>query len=256
MSDIQNNLIIEHFDIIDSTNDYLYRKTLTDIDINKNYLVIAKEQTNGHGRNNNTFLSKKNKGIYFSLLTYNENDILTLTANVSAIIYKQFKKKFNIELDIKWVNDLYYKNKKICGILVKKYFNFIIIGIGIDIYKNEELPLDLVDIVGYIFEEEVSNELIEKLIIGITLDTLQIINSNKILDEYFTKNIVYGKDVLISKNIYNNSKIILNKNNIDSNDLNEYECKIIDINDNGNLIVEDDNYIKIIDTSDVKIIMR
>ena len=253
---MDNNLNIEELDIIDSTNDYLYRKNINGVNKNNNYLVIAKEQTNGHGSKNRTFLSKKDSGIYFSILTYNNNDILKLTANICVIIYREIKKNFNIELNIKWVNDLYYNNKKVCGILVKKYEDAIIIGIGIDLYKNNFLPDELKTTVGYIFEKNIDYNIIKKTIISIANEILKNINNNEILDEYFDKNIVYNKKVLINKNIYENSIVIKDKKNSNNNCFEKYECKIIDINKNGNLVVEDDNYIKLINTYDVEIIMR
>ena len=106
------------FDTIDSTNDYLYERLNNIIN---DTLVISKEQTNGHGTNDRSFISKKDVGIYFSLLiNYNdEKEIKYITEKVAVSIYKVLKEKYNIDSRIKWVNDIYLNNKKVCGILCK-----------------------------------------------------------------------------------------------------------------------------------------
>lgn len=99
-------------------------------------------------------------------------------------MYSVFKEIFDIEFKIKWVNDLYYNDKKVCGILCRNLIRnkAVIIGIGIDLFENINLDESLKDIAGYIFKDK--NEL------------LKILNNNKLL----------SKESCIYKNIYEDFK--------------------------------------------------
>lgn len=150
---------------IDSTNDYLERE-LENGNINKDTIVIARNQTNGHGSKGRTFISPENVGIYFTFLHFydpNDNQLDFITQKTAVAIYEVFNQIFNIEFKIKWINDLYYNDKKVCGILCRNLikYNAVIIGIGIDLFKNNNLADEIKDIAGYIFENK--KDLLDKL---------------------------------------------------------------------------------------------
>ena len=158
------NFLFEKLDMVDSTNDYLVRE----VDfgkINKDKILIARMQTNGHGLSDKTFISPENVGIYFSFLHfYNDmSELKFITQKAAVAVYKTFKEIFDIELSIKWVNDLFYNNKKVCGILCKNLIKHkaCLVGIGIDLFKNENIDKSIKDIAGYIFEDK--KDLIDKL---------------------------------------------------------------------------------------------
>lgn len=179
------NFQFEKLDSIDSTNDYLTRE-LEKGNIIKDKIVVAKHQENGHGMNGKTFSSPKDVGIYFSMLHFYENDkeLEFITQKVAVAIYKTFYEIFNIELKIKWVNDLYYNEKKVCGILCRNLIKHraVLIGVGIDLFENKNLDNDLKDIAGFIFKDK--RDLVDKL------------NSNKKI----------SKDSCTYKNIYEDFK--------------------------------------------------
>lgn len=146
-----------HFTTIESTNDYL--KSKIDENIDHDIILIVDEQTNGKGQNDKSFWCPKDTGLYFSILHFYINlmEIEDITIKVGNIIHDILKSKYNIDTNIKLINDLYKNNKKVCGILCKNIISkkAIIIGIGIDLYKNNNIPDDLIDIVGYIFDEKI-----------------------------------------------------------------------------------------------------
>lgn len=158
-----NDTIIDviTFESINSTNDYLYDNIKT---FDNDTLVIAHEQTDGHGTKGRNFISKKDVGIYFSLLlNYSDDKQITyITEKVAVSIYNVLLKYYNIDTRIKWVNDIYFNNKKVCGILCKNsIFNKkVIIGIGIDLYKNSNLDDDVKDIAGFLFNERIDEVLL------------------------------------------------------------------------------------------------
>ena len=149
------------FESINSTNDYLYDNIKT---FDNDTLVIAYEQTDGHGTKGRNFISKKDVGIYFSLLLNYSDDrqITYITEKAAVSIYNVLLKFYNIDTRIKWVNDIYYNNKKVCGILCKNsIFNKkVIIGIGIDLYKNSNLDDDIKDVAGFLFNEKIDEVLL------------------------------------------------------------------------------------------------
>lgn len=133
------------FDVINSTNDYLKEH----INEFENYdIVSAKIQTLGRGRRGNTWLSSEGMAMFSFLLEneYNLNieDYTKLPMIVGIAVLSTLKKISNENFTFKWTNDVYYKDKKISGILVEKIDNKFIIGIGINI--NNKIPKDIENI--------------------------------------------------------------------------------------------------------------
>ena len=158
------NFLFEKLDSVDSTNDYLTREVESG-KVTKDKILITRHQTNGHGSNGRTFISDDNVGIYFTLLHFYESDIELkfITQKAAVAVYQFFKNTFDMELKIKWVNDLYYNDKKVCGILCRNLIKYkaVIIGIGIDLFENKNINDEIKDIAGYIFKDK--KDLIAKL---------------------------------------------------------------------------------------------
>lgn len=139
------HLKLVNLDSVDSTNGYcheLAKKGAREITI-----VRAKGQTKGRGRMGRTWISPKNKGIYFSLILTPPNpleDLYYLPVIFSLAVARALG--HILALRIKLPNDVVSGNRKICGILVeakvaKKKADFVIAGIGININTGkEELP--------------------------------------------------------------------------------------------------------------------
>lgn len=158
------NFLFEKLDSVDSTNDYLIRE-VENGKVTKDKILITRHQTNGHGSNGRTFISDDNVGIYFTLLHFYESDteLKFITQKAAVAVYQFFKNTFDMELKIKWVNDLYYNDKKVCGILCRNLIKYkaVIIGIGIDLFENKNINDEIKDIAGYIFKDK--KDLIAKL---------------------------------------------------------------------------------------------
>ncbi len=104
--------------------------------------VVADSQTSGRGRMGRKFESPEGKGIYLSVILRPDfsakTALFTTTAAavaVSEAIFEETGKKAGI----KWVNDIYIGQKKVCGILAEaeanpktSRFEFIILGIGVN----------------------------------------------------------------------------------------------------------------------------
>ena len=107
-----------------------------------NTLYLSTCQTAGRGRFQRPYYSPSQGGIYMSLhiqpnLPYEKLPSYTLL--VAGAVYKAIKNLTLIEVDIKWVNDIYFKHKKIAGILTEAMTSVetglvtdVIIGLGIN----------------------------------------------------------------------------------------------------------------------------
>ena len=85
-------------------------------------LVLTNQQSAGRGRMGRKFESPAGQGIYLSLLLRADipaADAQTVTVSAAVAVCRAVKALCGLELSIKWVNDLYYHGKKVCGILTE-----------------------------------------------------------------------------------------------------------------------------------------
>lgn len=130
-----------HLSSVDSTNTYLKQnyKSL------ENYTFVSTEkQTAGRGRNNRTWESEDSKNLLFSLLILDKELIKEYKkiSIISAYTIINILKEYGInDLSIKWPNDIYYKDDKLCGILLEAIttddIECLIIGVGLNV--NQEV---------------------------------------------------------------------------------------------------------------------
>lgn len=107
-------------------------------------VLISNNQLGGKGRNGRPFYCEKNKGIYMSVLIKPDIPLdlsLLITACAGVSIVDAIKDVYGIETGIKWVNDIYYKNKKLAGILCEAgielqsmSLEYMVVGIGINVH--------------------------------------------------------------------------------------------------------------------------
>ena len=111
-------------------------------------LAIADKQNAGRGRKGRDFYSPKGSGLYMSLAM---RDALTLmkTAKVTAVAAVAVAEAIDRVVFggqdrslIKWVNDIYIGDKKVCGILSEAMISMedealgtVVVGIGINVYE-------------------------------------------------------------------------------------------------------------------------
>lgn len=79
--------------------------------------VQSYEQTAGIGRGRKKWNSPRGN-IYLTInQKKNTNEILKNSFYVCYLIHRFFSKNYGIKFQYKWPNDLYYKDKKICGVV-------------------------------------------------------------------------------------------------------------------------------------------
>ena len=102
-----------------------------------NVVVLADEQKNGKGRRGNIWISPPGN-IYCSIVLNNTIPIneYYLFSMLTAVSVKFTLENLGVnEIEFKWPNDLYFKNKKFGGIILETYKsknNYVIIGLGIN----------------------------------------------------------------------------------------------------------------------------
>ncbi len=154
----------------DSTNRELRRR----LDQSDNLTIIAAEmQSAGRGQGEHTWHSAPGLNLTFSILLrhrcLNASDALAVTSIMTLGIRDYLREK-GIEPLIKWPNDIWVGEKKICGILVENTINdgkiaFSIVGVGLDLNQTDwppELPnpVSLKDLTG---QEYNTHEELDKL---------------------------------------------------------------------------------------------
>ena len=164
-----------HFDTIDSTNTYLKNnyQNLDDMTF-----VSATSQSSGRGRNNRTWLDDGNN-LLFSLLIKNDYlmDSYKILSILSAYSIIEVLETYGINnLSIKWPNDVYVDDNKICGILLesvsKEKLECLIIGVGLnvnqDIFEGEFIhqPTSMKNILNINIDiEELKKKIMKDLLI-------------------------------------------------------------------------------------------
>ncbi len=114
-------------------------------------VLSAKCQTAGRGRQGRTFFSQAG-GLYMSLLlrpACPPERLFTLTPAAAVAAAEAVEELTAIRLGIKWVNDLYYCGKKVCGILTEAAGDAVVVGIGLNLWQPEGCyPPELADKIG------------------------------------------------------------------------------------------------------------
>lgn len=186
----------------DSTNAYLKRNGEL---FGDGEAVIAKRQTSGRGRLGRTFISPSG-GIYMSLFLKPENgeidgtDITALCAVSTAMAIEDVTGE---KTKIKWVNDIFLRGKKVCGILTEaltenEKIKYIIVGIGIDVYRQKKLPEELKDTVGFLFEKQ--GDIINKLAAETADNFFAMYKTGKYIEEYRKRSMLDGQTVEYTEN--------------------------------------------------------
>lgn len=168
---IINNSILNKDEIIERTNRFkklIHKETVTSTnDYALNYvksnkeevIVISDEQTDGRGKGKRKFLSPKNRGIYMSIGIKSDINSSRLLFAITSVAIVKTLEYYNITAEIKWPNDININKKKISGILIESFCApnepelFSVVGVGINLYNDENTFKNLSGIVSSIEKE-------------------------------------------------------------------------------------------------------
>lgn len=146
----------------DSTNNRL--RELAAAGAPEGAVALACTQTGGKGRLGRSFFSPTDTGLYMSILLrpqMSAAEAVRITTAAAVAVAEGAEQVSGRQADIKWVNDVYMADKKICGILTEASFSlenggldYAVCGIGINVYEPEGgFPEELRGIAGAVLSE-------------------------------------------------------------------------------------------------------
>ena len=167
-------LNIRLFDVIDSTNSEAKRIAKENAEGLAPTLIVAQGQTAGRGRMGRSFVSRRDGGIFMSLLYLSDEPMesaVSITTAAAAVVAQAIESVTGRDMKIKWVNDIYDERGKVCGILAETASVggklAVIVGIGINT-GTPDFPEELKGIASSIGElDGQENLLIAKITDGL-----------------------------------------------------------------------------------------
>lgn len=130
-------------------------------------VIVAERQVAGRGQIGNVWESEDGKNLTFSLVLYPDCLLANQQFFISQIASLSVKETLDNYIDgvsVKWPNDVYWEDRKICGMLIENdlsgsYLYSSIIGIGINVnqsvFRSEAPnPVSLKQITGKEYDKE------------------------------------------------------------------------------------------------------
>lgn len=195
-----------------STNQTLKQLALAEA-LPQGSLVIADSQTAGRGRRDHSFYSPPKTGLYLSILLRPQQTLessLTLTAAAAVAVCRAVRRLYQLELEIKWVNDLFCHHKKIGGILTEAvtdfetgHMDFVVIGVGLNLFPPQGgFPDEIACLAGSLQQQldvplpggrcELAGAIVNEL--------LRCLDDPSVMAEYARLNLLPGKPICILQN--------------------------------------------------------
>lgn len=194
---LDNSLKIKDVEEIESTNTYLMND---DSDLE---LLIARNQSASKGRYQNKYHSYIG-GLYFSLkIVLDDFNIEKINIKMALSIYDALKEEKK-DVKIKWLNDLLYQKRKVCGILCENAFSgrnyqYSVIGVGINLYQPQEKYEVFESIATYLFDREINVEL---LIAKILNNFFKYLKDDEYLNKYRNNLEMINKKIKYNEQLY------------------------------------------------------
>lgn len=241
-------LDVQVVDCVPSTNDVL--KAAAEKGAKEGTIIIAKEQSKGKGRLGRSFFSPSS-GIYMSILLrpqLSASDSLMITTCAAVAVCEAIEKVCGKDCGIKWVNDIFLNELKICGILTEASVDFetgglqyAVLGIGINVaHPKDDFPDELHGIAGAIYDElpssgDIRTRLCAELLNGF-FSYYNKLPQRSFMAQYKRRSIIIGKKINV---IQNGSQT---------------PATALDIDDNARLFVRyDDGKTALISTGEVSV---
>lgn len=243
----KNDLQIYTYRTIESTN--ITAKKLALEGAKHGTVILSEEQTMGRGRRGRSFFSPTNSGIYMSVILrpqVNVENSLLITVAAAVAVARAIEAITGIYAQIKWVNDIFVNDKKVCGILTEAVTDFesggieyVVVGIGLNFTtKQSAFPPEISELAGSLFNENsqgVSRNQLVAEIINNLLDLVERLSDREFMPEY------KSRSLLLQKNIQ-----VVGTDRITN-------ATVMDIDDNGYLVVKNpDGTISTVSSGEVR----
>ncbi len=195
---------------VDSTNNVL--KQYAADGEKRDMVLLAEQQSAGRGRRGRSFYSPEGTGLYMSLLLHPEaapEEAAMLTTLTAAAAARACEKVSGEETEIKWVNDVRMRGRKISGILTEGSssleegkLEYVVVGIGINIYEPEGgFPEEVREVAGAVFASHTPRENLRNCLAAEFLKNFmeyyRTFPARDYLEEYRKRSFVIGRRVQI-----------------------------------------------------------
>ena len=195
------------------------------------YLVIAESQDGGRGRFGRAFFSPEHTGVYITYVlrpTLPAEQAVMITSLTAVAVARAIEAVADVQVRVKWVNDLYINGRKVCGILCEAGLDFesgmleyAALGIGVNVCAME-FPPELRSIATSIENECGVPVSRSRLIAEISnqLDALyDQLTTREFMRESRSRSNVIGRDVTVMRGEE------------------RFEARVLDIDDDGRLVI-------------------
>ncbi len=242
---------IKAYQTVSSTNDTATK--FAEQGAEEGMVVVSELQTKGKGRFNRNWYSTEQKGIYCSILlrpTFKPEHAPALSLMTAVALADTFQEFSNTEVQIKWPNDILLNQKKTAGILTelsadKNKINHVIVGVGINLnHIRDDFPLELQQIATSLAIE--NNFAINRVEF---LQTFLTYFESAYID-YKIDRLKSMHDKLLSYSSLLNSHVEL------SNGHEVISGKVIDINQDGALVLNRNGETKIINSGEITVLKK
>ena len=174
-------------------------------------VIVACEQTAGRGRYGRQFFSPADTGVYLSLLlrptAYSPQQATCLTAAAAAAMCQAIEAVTGQQPGIKWVNDIFLRGKKVCGILTEAAvgletgaLDYMVLGAGVNLYPPAEgFPEEIQPIAGSVLNRscpEAKNRLVGEFL-NRFWDFYTHPECRAYLEDYRTRSLAIGQNVTV-----------------------------------------------------------
>jgi len=227
-----------HFSEIDSTNKYALNIIAKNAPA-EGTVISADFQTQGRGQYGRHWMSESTKNLLSSIILYPEflpvSEQFSLSKAISLAVQNTLNSFLSVkEVKIKWPNDIYCGGKKIGGILIQNVisggrFSASVIGLGLNVnqlkfpedIKATSLAIEL----GVEFDKR---ELLEILMIDIKTEYMLLQRNLQIQDKRYNDHLYAKNEIRF----------------FEDQEGNLFSAKVLLVNREGNLIVDQDGEYK------------
>ena len=187
------------------------------------YTIIANAQTAGKGRYGRPFYSPDGTGAYLSILLRPEHcpaqQSIRITTMAAAAMCRAIGEVSGETPGIKWVNDVFVRGKKICGILTEGSFSmetgmlqYAVLGVGVNVYEpGGGFPEELSEIAGSLFgapRSDMKNRLVAAFLNHL-MAFYRAQDPAAVLDAYRSYSLVVGREVTVRAPSGNRKALVL-----------------------------------------------
>lgn len=174
-------------------------------------VVIAAAQTAGRGRLGRCFCSPPNTGLYMSIILrpmLRAEEALSITTAAAVAVCRAIERVTPRVCRIKWVNDIFCDDKKVCGILTEASLDtetgglsYAVLGIGINVRDPQGgFPAELQGIAASLYGAQGGDRaLLAAAVLDAFFEEYAMLPDKRFVEEYRCRSLLNGRRITVKK---------------------------------------------------------